>query len=141
MRTSDPGFPVVREDTSATSRSESTLGAWLLLDPSVVPPRWQSRIQLVALVPLLAEEAERFVGTGHVTAALEGSDEALAHGLVNGKTTKEMARTLGVSTRSVQRRVAEMTRRFGVRNRAQLVRALTRGGFGSDGFRRNGDSP
>lgn len=102
---------------------------WLLLDPRAVPKRWRERAIPVALVPLLPREAEQVLGGQEALPELDPQDERLARLAARGLSVPVIAAEVGISPRSVQRRLAELRRRLGVGSKVELVRALSKRGF------------
>jgi DNA-binding CsgD family transcriptional regulator len=102
----------------------------MLLDPERVPARWQARVIHVAIVPLLPEEASEVLSTGSTTPVLGAEDEELVALVSGGLSNEAIARRLGISIRSVQRRLGRLHERYGTNTKAQLVTFLVQRGFG-----------
>jgi len=100
-----------------------------MVDPSSVPRRWADRSVLVALVPLLPKEARSLFHGEPVSPELSVEDEAVLRRAARGTAPSEIASELGISPRSVYRRLAKLRRRFGAPTTSELVAALARRGF------------
>ncbi len=94
-----------------------------------VPSRWLDRARPGSLVALLPEEADALLGHDD-TETIDDHDRELAHLLARGLTVPAIARQLGVSPRSVDRRLASLRERLGVGSTPELALALARRGFG-----------
>lgn len=109
--------------------SSSDERALLFLSPDDVPPRWRSRAVEVLMVPLLPEEASDVLNRGADQPHLGRDDEELAKLLATGLSATAIASQLGITRRSVQRRVARLRDQVGVRTTGELVSFLARRGF------------
>jgi DNA-binding CsgD family transcriptional regulator len=102
---------------------------WLFLSPNLVPDDWRDRSIEMALVPLLAEEAERVLGGHPASPEMSAGESELVKLVAAGASAPEIARSLGISVRSAERRLAELRDRFGAGSSAELVAYLARRGF------------
>lgn len=107
--------------------------AWVVVPFGSVPGRWRNRALHVALIPLLAEEADQVLAGTPATPLLDERDEDLARSLVAGASHSQMARTTGLSERGVGHRMARLRERFGVATTAELIAELGRQGFTTAG--------
>lgn len=103
--------------------------AWMIVEPADVPPRWEERAVPVLVVPLLPEEATAILQQGQLR-AVDPAEERLARLVAQGMTVDAIARALGITSRSVQRRLANLRERLGVGSTAELAVELARRGFG-----------
>ena len=97
--------------------------AWLLLPQSEAPEQWRERAVLAVLIPLTQEELQAVTGP-RAAVAPASDDDALVRLLISGATHTEMAAELGVSVRTVQRRIARLRRKMNARTTRQLQRQL-----------------
>lgn len=116
-------------DGSLSSDPAQPSRALLFLALDDVPDRWKSRVQTVALVPLLPDEAAQVLRAGYAEARVHPDDEDLARLLSAGASVERIANELGVTVRSVYRRLARLRTMFEVSSTAELTAALTRMGF------------
>lgn len=103
--------------------------AWLFVRPESVPKKWESRAEPAMFIPLLAEEAAAILEGGITGPTLGDSDELLARLVAQGQTLDAVARQLGVSRRTAQRRLADLRARLGVSNSFDLATVLSARGF------------
>lgn len=103
--------------------------AWLLLPPEAVPEPWLSRSREVRLVPLLPEEAVGMLRGGGAPSELTGDELPLARLLARGLSAAAISKELGLSVRTVERRLAHLRDRFGVRSTAELATLFSERGF------------
>ena len=99
--------------------------AWVLIPAADTPEEWRSRAQQMNLVPLLPEEIERLVEGG---GAPNGDDELLKL-VAQGSSTEQIARSLDLSRRTVERHLARLRERYGQPTTAALSSFLARRGF------------
>ena len=111
------------------SELEERIPGWLILDPDLVPPEWKDRVRHMAWVPLLPEEAERILENGSTAPQLAASDPAFLRLVARGSAPGVIGRRLGISTRSVHRRLARLRDELGTRSSAELTAELSRRGF------------
>ncbi len=98
--------------------------AWLFLEGDVtgkLPAAWRDRSRPGTLIPLLPEEARDVLAEGRAEPTLEPADEVLLTLAGQGLSTGEIARRLSTPQRSVQRRLARLRRKFGLRSNDQLA--------------------
>lgn len=107
--------------------ASGSLGALFLFAPDAVPEHWRSRAVPMALVPLLPSEARSILEGPQATIAPE--DEDLLRLAARGLTGADIARELGISLRSVERRLARLRRDLGVDSTAELAAFLSKRGF------------
>lgn len=108
---------------------DSEPAAWLFLSPDAVPERWRDRTRPAVYVPLLPDEARQLLSAeAPVTPSLSPRDERVARLAAAGRTSASIARELGVSRRTVDRRLAVLRDRLGVTSSVELaVRLSARG--------------
>ena len=111
------------------SEREDRIPGWLILDPDVVPPEWQERARVMAWVPLLPDEAEQILQKGSTAPQLAASDPDFLRLVARGEAPGSIGRRLGISTRSVHRRLARLRDQLGSRSSAELAAELSRRGF------------
>lgn len=100
---------------------------WFFFHPDAVPPRWKERGRPAVFVPLLPDEVAELVEGGF--AGGPDADERLMVLIAQGVSTDDIARSLGLSSRSVQRRIARLRRHHGATSKEDLGRRLARLGF------------
>jgi DNA-binding CsgD family transcriptional regulator len=84
----------------------------------------------MALVPLLPEEADELLATGQVSDPVGDEFGAEFLRLVGaGASQADIAKHLGMSSRTVERKFALLRERVGVGTRAALVAELARRGW------------
>ena len=110
------------------SRADERAG-WVLLPEHAVPEHWRGRAIPMYLVPLLPEEARQVLGSRPAEPAMTPQEEAVACLVARGLTVDAIARQLGISPRSVNRRLARLRERMGVPSTVELGSALARRGF------------
>ena len=103
----------------------------MLLDPDAVPASWRHRAVPVSLVLLSARDVHA-LGEAAPRPTLDAGESQLAGLLVAGASAGRMARVLGVSQRTVYRRLADLRRRMGVSSTKQLTRELAAAGMSAD---------
>ena len=99
--------------------------AWILISPADTPDAWRHRAQPMNLVPLLPEELARLSGEPETS---EG-DEELLRLVARGSSTEQIARTLNLSRRTVERHLARLRERYHQPTTAALSSFLARRGF------------
>jgi DNA-binding CsgD family transcriptional regulator len=102
--------------------------AWLFLSPEAVPSEWQARAVPLSMVPLLPSEAASVLLTGGTAPELRGEEDLLRL-VAQGLTRESIARRLGISVRTVQRRIARIQDYVGVSSATELVVEVARRGF------------
>lgn len=95
--------------------------AWVIMDRVSVPPRWADRATDVALIPLLPDESADLLN-GHPISRMDCADEELLRLIGQGLSSRSMAGRLGVSERTVDRRIARLKDVFGAASRFDLAR-------------------
>lgn len=107
---------------------DATAG-WLFVQADRLPERWRQRARPAMYVPLLSAEIEELF-SGHLSGpALSQPEQDLAKLLAQGRSASAIARRLGVSHRTVERRLAALRDRLGTGSTAELALALARNGF------------
>ena len=101
---------------------------WVLMDASEVPEDWRDRARPLWLVPMLASEAGRLLRE-RSTEPLNQEDPEFLRQVAQGVPAPVMARRLGLSTRSVHRRLARLRNEMGLDSTAELSATLARRGF------------
>lgn len=114
--------------TEATASNEDIRG-WLLLSPDAVPDVWRARAVPMVLVPLLPAEAAQVLSHRPAEQAIPASQLPLVRLVATGRSAQEIARQLGLSPRTVHRRVARLRDGFGVSTIHELATELARRGF------------
>ena len=110
------------------TESQHTPAVWVLVDGANVPEGWQDRARPMWLVPLLAEEAAGLLRE-RSTEPLNQEDPEFLRQVARGAPAPVMARRLGLSTRSVHRRLARLRTELGLDSTAELSAELARRGF------------
>lgn len=122
-----PGFAVVAvaEDTHQLRRLRAA-GVRVVLPPQSTPDTIARAVteQVAAMRPARRRDAER-------SPRLTTTDRALVRLLVQGRSTTQIAYSLGLSTRTAERRLTNLYRRLGVRGRAEAVWAVMHDGLGA----------
>lgn len=103
---------------------------WIFLRPDAVPAAWRDRAVPVALVPLLPGETGQVLGPNGPGVGLDATDQRLLALVAEGRSKADIAEALGLTPRSVERRIAKLRRRFDVSSTAELIAAASRRGFG-----------
>ena len=103
--------------------------AWLFLSPDAVPEQWRSRARPAMYVPLLPDETKDLLAARPVLPSLSARDEHVARLAATGRTSASIARELGVSRRTVDRRLAALRDQFGVTSSAELAVRLSAHGL------------
>ena len=116
-----------------TTASDPTVASrppagWLILDDTSAPARWAGRHRSVVLVPLLPDEVSDLLEKGSATPTLTPAEEDLTALVAEGSSTKAIASQLGLTTRTVERRLAKLRDHFGVRSTGELTALLARMG-------------
>lgn len=93
-----------------------------------VPEQLRPRAVIGVMVPLLPGEAQQ-LRTGRPEASVDAEDEPILRLVARGATRSDIARRLRVPLRTVERRLARMRDRFGLRSHSELVAFLARRGF------------
>lgn len=109
-------------------KQEEDPTVWLLIDAPQVPEEWRDRARPLWLVPLLAGEAGQVL-RNRSTEPLNQEDPDFLRQVARGAPAPVMARRLGLSTRSVHRRLARLRTELGLRSTAELSAELARRGF------------
>lgn len=109
--------------------SPGAFPAWIVLDPAAVPDAFKDRARNVALVALLPSEASTLVGSGALASIIDPDEAKLLKLVAAGHSGSYIARRLGISDRSVFRRLARWRDRFGVDSTAELAAELSKRGF------------
>jgi len=113
-----------RVDVESSAASQGPF-AWILISPADTPDDWRHRAQPMNLVPLLPEELARL---SREPDASEGDDELLKL-VARGSSTEQIARTLNLSRRTVERHLARLRERYHQPTTAALSSFLARRGF------------
>jgi DNA-binding NarL/FixJ family response regulator len=83
----------------------------------------------VAVVAITPDEAQALLAGRDVVPSLTPEEEQVLSLLLKGHTVTAIGRSLGVSPRSVQRRLARLRATFDVPSNNELVVAAARAGF------------
>lgn len=124
---SEPDEPYVPVEMH--SEGDHATRAWMIVEPADVPHRWEERAVPVLVVPLLPEEATTILRRGQ-TPDVDPAEERLARLVAQGRTVDAIARALGITSRSVHRRLVGLRQRLRVGSTAELAAELARRGFG-----------
>lgn len=84
----------------------------------------------VKMVPLLPDEAADVLIAGRAAPEVDAEEAGLLSLVAEGLSNAAIARELGISPRSVQRRLARLQDRLGVTSKSELAVSLARQGFG-----------
>lgn len=106
--------------------AEEAFAGWVLIEADAIPPTWAKRARKIALVPLLRGELESLSIQAD---PLDDRDRQVAELLVQGRPISGVANQLGITSRTVERRLTGLRRRYGVDSTAQLIAELARQGF------------
>ncbi|MGH2750862.1 MAG: hypothetical protein ACRDK3_08335 [Actinomycetota bacterium] len=108
-------------------RSSTEAPTWLLVAPDTdLPPEWAERaIELLAL-PLVPREVTVLIERKRVH---HTADPHFLHMVAQGLATRDIARALDITDRSVYRRLAALRGEFAVDTNAELTAQLARRGF------------
>jgi DNA-binding CsgD family transcriptional regulator len=93
---------------------------WLFLSPEALPDVWRSRAQPAVFVPLMPAEARQLLAGEAAEPTLSARDEKVARLAARGRTADAIARELGISRRTVDRRLALLREQFGVSSSVEL---------------------
>jgi DNA-binding CsgD family transcriptional regulator len=118
----------------------ATMPAYLLVGEGRVPTRWRPRARWVALIPLLPEEVSSLAAGEEARLTLDPQEERIASLLARGLSVSVIARELGEPLRTVQRRLARLRDRVGVRSTSELAVLLAARGFGAGESRPSRDA-
>jgi DNA-binding CsgD family transcriptional regulator len=103
---------------------------WLFIADEAVPDKWRDRVVPMSLVPLLPGEMAEFVGDQAGDGFIpDERDVALYKLVARGLSANDIARELGIASRSVHRRLARLRERLGVETTSQLAAEFARRGF------------
>ncbi len=116
-------------DKEPGTEPRGSYGGWLFLDRHAVPERWRERAVEVLLVPRLPAEAEQVLEGNRGSPEIAPEDERLASLVARGIPVPEIATELGLTPRSVERRLARLRDQLGVGSTAELVAFLSQRGF------------
>lgn len=108
---------------------DGSLPGWLLLPPAAVPEPWVGRAVDMVLVPLLPGEVRRLLRGEAAAPEIVGEDVRIATLVARGQSVRQIADAVGRAPRTVERRIAVLRQRLGVRTTTQLVGELARRGF------------
>lgn len=125
-----PGARPVEADWGAVVEARDQPTGWLFVGATALPERWRSRAIEMFLVPLLPDElAAVLSGTSASTPPVVPAEERLCQLVAAGLSRTAIARSLSVSSRTLDRRLLALRRRFGAESFADLRAALARQGF------------
>jgi DNA-binding CsgD family transcriptional regulator len=119
-----PDHADVSTNPDPRSRGDSEPLAWVLFAGHEIPEGWRSRARQVQLVPLLPEELSRLFEERD-----PGEDDDLLKLVAGGSSTEQIARSLDLSRRTVERHLARLRDRFDQPTTAALSSFLARRGF------------
>lgn len=101
----------------------------MILSAGAVPDAWRSRVIPMVLVPMTPSEASQLLSGAAVEQDITAADLRLVRLVARGHGVAEVARSLGVSERTVYRHVARLSERFAVSTIQELATELARRGF------------
>lgn len=106
-------------------------GRQVALFPSLerVPEEWRTRAIDGVVVALLPGEVEAVLDSGIPSSQLSTEDVEMAHMVAAGLSARKIARGLGISLRSAERRIARLREICGVATTGELIALLARRGF------------
>lgn len=99
-------------------------GCWVLLDASDVPEPWRGRGRPLVLVHLFPDEAETMLRGEPVQSPIAPRDAELARLVALGRSGSDIARELGLSQRTVERRLSALRRQFELDTKSELAAFL-----------------
>ncbi len=102
---------------------------WVLLPPDQVPDVWRTRAREMSLVALLPEESRGLLAGERPLVPVDPDEEQLLRLVTRGASANSIARELGITPRTVQRRLARLRERFEVGSTAELAVVLARRGL------------
>ena len=103
---------------------------WLFIADEAVPDKWRDRAVGMSLVPLLPGEMAEFVGDQAGDGFIPDEHDVALYKLVaRGLSANDIARELGIASRSVHRRLARLRERLQVETTSQLAAEFARRGF------------
>jgi DNA-binding CsgD family transcriptional regulator len=114
---------------SGTAFPSRDVPGWVILSLDALPDAWGARAIPLALVPLTPAEVGQLLSHEPVEQRIAGADLSLIHLVARGHGTAEISRELGISARTVNRRVAVLRDEFGVSTIQELATELARRGF------------
>ncbi|MDQ1712811.1 MAG: Bacterial regulatory protein luxR family [Frankiaceae bacterium] len=103
--------------------------AWLFVQADAVPPAWQARSRPFAFVPLAAPEVAALLRDSGTPPEFDAGEARLLHLLARGRTASSIARELGISRSTVQRRAARLRDRLGSASLMDTALLLAQQGF------------
>ena len=117
-------------DDHGRSVDQSPAG-WVFLQSSVaeLPDRWRQRAVAVWLLPLSPDEMDTLLEENRLLPTLAPRDAEIATLLVAGLPPSVIARRVGLSSRTVHRRLAALRERFGTGSTMELALLLAKRGF------------
>jgi CRP-like cAMP-binding protein len=101
----------------------------VLVTPDQVPAAWAERAVPLMLLPLLPEEARRFLGGETVDPIGDRWDLALIRQVAARTSIEDIAKDLCVAPRTVYRRLARLRRKYGVSTTEELRTIFAATGF------------
>jgi DNA-binding NarL/FixJ family response regulator len=101
----------------------------VILSQGEIPDAWTSRAIPLWLVPLTPAEARDLLSDAPVEQDIAGTDLSIVRLVARGLSAAEVSREVGVSLRTVHRRVARLRDEFGVETIQGLATELARRGF------------
>jgi DNA-binding CsgD family transcriptional regulator len=117
-------------DRTEGSPERTRYEGWLFIADEAVPEKWRGRAVGMSLVPLLPGEMAEFVGDQSADGFIpDERDVALYKLVARGLSANDIARELGIASRSVHRRLARLRERLEVETTSQLAAEFARRGF------------
>lgn len=103
--------------------------AWVVIEGESPPPDWAERAAEAWVVRLVPSEVREILTEKATRPALDESELRLARLVARGVTTHKIATELHVDHRTVQRQVARLRQKLGVRSKAELAALLAEAGL------------
>ncbi|MGH2692196.1 MAG: LuxR C-terminal-related transcriptional regulator [Actinomycetota bacterium] len=107
--------------------------AWIFLENADLPPVWRRRAVPGYMVLLAGPELERLTGAAEAEPGIDAEDEPILPLVARGLTVTSIASRMGITPRTVERRLARLRERLEVGSTAELAVLLAERGFGRVG--------
>lgn len=122
-----------QKDEPALRAGGDARDAWIVVPGTTIAEQWRHRAHPAFLIRLPASELGRVLGVSGVSGIeppLSRDEESVAGLLANDVSQAEIAAELGMSLRTVQRRVGQLRRRLGAPSTRDLCKRLRTMGYG-----------
>ena len=110
-------------------QSNGEVPGWVILSPDAVPDAWHSRAIPMMLVPLTPAEVGGLLSETPLEQDIAVADLPLVRLVARGHSASQISRELGISLRTVNRRIARLRDDFEVATIQELASELARRGF------------